>query len=150
METTINNYMEKFKTVLLFYVLGTVFSFVIIAIIHLNSFLFEPYFGYAHWSNIVKTAIISGAPFGIAIWAFLTYKFPASSIDIKFIGNLFKPYLIDYLIGVIFALLLIAGSQLYIYFFETDYYYATYYEVFGFSILLGIPLAIGCYTIKKI
>ncbi len=150
MKITINSPMERVKKTVLFYSLGTLFSFWIIAIIHLNSFLFEPYFGYAHWSNIVKTAIISGAPFGVAICAFLTYKFPASSIDIKFISNLFRPYLIDYLIGIVFALLLIAGTQLYIYFFETDYYYATYYRVFGFSMLLGIPLAIGCYTIKKI
>ena len=31
---------------------------------------------------------ISGAPFGMAIWALLSYRFPISSIDLKFILNL--------------------------------------------------------------
>ena len=81
--------MEKFRKVLLFYVLGTVFSFVIIAIIHLNSFLFEPYFAYAHWRNIVKTSIISGAPFGVAIWAFLALKYPENKLDLKLKLNIY-------------------------------------------------------------
>ena len=141
--------MEKFRKILLFYILGTTFSFVIIAIIHLNSFLFEPYFGYAHWSNIVKTAIISGAPFGLAIWALLTYRFPKRSIDLKFIFNLIKPYLIHYIIGIVLALFLIAGTQIYILFFDNEYCLATYYKIFGFAVLLGIPFAIGFYTLKK-
>ena len=142
--------MEKFRKILLFYILGTVLSFGIIAIIHLNSFLFEPYFGYAHWSNILKTAIISGAPFGVAIWAFLTYKFPTTSLNFKFIVTIFKPYFYDYLIGILIALVLIVGTQLYKYFFGADYFYATNYNIFGFSVLLGILTAIGFHTIKTI
>ena len=150
MKTTINNYMEKFRKVLLFYVLGTVFSFVIIAIIHLNSFLFEPYFAYAHWRNIVKTSIISGAPFGVAIWAFLALKYPENKLDLKFIIKIGTPVLKNYLIGILLALLIIAGTQLYKYFFGADYRYATAYNILGFSALLGILSAIGFVTIKKL
>ena len=90
---TDNNSMKKARKIVMYYSLGMAFSFGIIAIIHLNSFLFEPYFGYAHWSNIVKTAIISGAPFGVAIWAFLAFKYQDSSIDLKFIIKIGTPVL---------------------------------------------------------
>ena len=141
--------MENLKKAVLFYSLGTVLTFWIIALIHLNSFLFERHYLYANWSNIVKTSIISGAPFGLAIWALLTYRFPKSSIDLKFIFNLIKPYLIYYIIGIFLALFLIAGTQIYILYFDSDYCLATYYKIFGFAVLLGIPFAIGFYTLKK-
>lgn len=134
----------------MFYGLGMAFSFWIISLIHLNSFLFERHYLYANWSNIVKTSIISGAPFGLAIWALFTYRFPNSSIDLKFIFNLIKPYLIYYLLGIVLALFLIAGTQIYILYFDSDYCLATYYKIFGFAVLLGIPLAIGFCTIKTI
>lgn len=62
--------MEKLKNIVLFYSLGMVVTFVIIAIIHLYSYLAEPYFSYDQWNNILFVALISGIPFGIAIWAF--------------------------------------------------------------------------------
>jgi len=147
---TDNNSMKKARKLVMYYGLGMAFSFWIIAIIHLNSFLFERHYLYANWSNIVKTSIISGAPFGLAIWALLAYRFPNSTIDLKFIFNLIKPYLIYYLLGIVLALFLIAGTQIYILFFDTDYCLATYYKIFGFAVLLGIPFAIGFYTIKTI
>ena len=147
---TDNNSMKKARKIVMYYSLGMAFSFGIIAIIHLNSFLFEPYFGYAHWSNIVKTAIISGAPFGVAIWAFLAFKYPDSSIDLKFIIKIGTPVLKNYLIGILLALLIIAGTQIYKHFFDTDYCYATTYNILGFSVLLGIPSAIGFVTLKKL
>jgi len=134
----------------MYYSLGMVFSFWIIALIHLNSFLFERHYLYANWSNIVKTSIISGAPFGMAIWALLSYRFPISSIDLKFIFNLIKPYLIHYIIGIVLALFLIAGTQIYILYFDSDYCLATYYKIFGFAVLMGIPFAIGFYNLKTI
>jgi hypothetical protein len=70
MKTTTNNFMEKLKNIVLFYSLGMVLTFVIIAIIHLYSYLSEHYFIYAEWNNILLVALISGIPFGIAIWAF--------------------------------------------------------------------------------
>ena len=146
---TDNNSMKKARKLVMYYGLGMAFSFWIIAIIHLNSFLFERHYLYANWSNIVKTSIISGAPFGLAIWALLTYRFTKSSIDLKFIFNLIKPYLIHYIIGIVLALFLIAGTQIYILYFDSDYCLATYYKIFGFAVLLGIPLAIGFYTLKK-
>jgi len=146
---TDNNSMKKVRKLVMYYGLGMAFSFWIIAIIHLNSFLFERHYLYANWSNIVKTSIISGAPFGLAIWALLTYRFTKSSIDLKFIFNLIKPYLIHYIIGIVLALFLIAGTQIYILYFDSDYCLATYYKIFGFAVLLGIPLAIGFYTLKK-
>lgn len=142
--------MNKFKNIVLFYSLGMVFTFVIIAIIHLNSFLFEPYFSYLHWRDIIKIAISSGAPIGVAIWFFLTYTFPTTSLDFKFIVTLFKPYCYDYLIGILIALIIIAATQLYKYFFGADYYYATNYNIFGFSVLLGILTAIVFHSIKSI
>ena len=147
---TDNNSMKKARKIVMYYSLGMAFSFWIIALIHLNSFLFERHYLYANWSNIVKTSIISGAPFGLAIWALLTYRFPKSSIDLKFIFNLIKPYLIHYIIGIVLALFLIAGTQIYILYFDSDYCLATYYKIFGFAVLLGIPLAIGFCTIKTI
>jgi len=72
---TDNNSMKKARKLVMYYGLGMAFSFWIIAIIHLNSFLFERHYLYANWSNIVKTSIISGVPFGLAIWALLTYRF---------------------------------------------------------------------------
>ena len=147
---TDNNSMKKARKIVMYYSLGMVFSFWIIALIHLNSFLFERHYLYANWRNILKTSIISGAPFGMAIWALLTYRFPISSIDLKFIFNLIKPYLIYYIIGIVLALFLIAGTQIYILYFDSDYCLATYYKIFGFAVLLGIPLAIGFCTIKTI
>ena len=140
--------MKKVRKIVMYYSLGMVFSFWIIALIHLNSFLFERHYLYANWSNIVKTSIISGAPFGLAIWALLTYRFPKSTIDLKFIFNLIKPYLIYYLIGIVLALFLIAGTQIYILYFDSDYCLATYYKIFGFAVLMGIPFAIGFYNLK--
>jgi hypothetical protein len=142
--------MKKARKLVMYYSLVMVFSFWIIALIHLNSFLFERHYLYANWSNIVKTSIISGAPFGMAIWALLTYRFPISSIDLKFIFNLIKPYLIHYIIGIVLALFLIAGTQIYILYFDSDYCLATYYKIFGFAVLMGIPFAIGFYNLKTI
>lgn len=150
MKTTINNFMKKLKKTLLLYCLGTAFSFLIMAIIHLNNFLFIPYFGYSHWRDIVTTSLINGGPFGLIIWAFFTYHFSASLIDIKFVGNLLKSCFYNYLIGIFLGLLLISGTELYISFFDADYYYSTYYNIFGFSALLGIPSAIGFHTIKTL
>ena len=82
---TDNNSMKKARKIVMYYSLGMAFSFWIISLIHLNSFLFERHYLYANWRNIVKTSIISGAPFGLAIWALLAYRFPNSSIDLKFI-----------------------------------------------------------------
>ena len=147
---TDNNSMKKARKLVMYYSLVMVFSFWIIALIHLNSFLFERHYLYANWSNIVKTSIISGAPFGMAIWALLTYRFPISSIDLKFIFNLIKPYLIHYIIGIVLALFLIAGTQIYILYFDSDYCLATYYKIFGFAVLMGIPFAIGFYNLKTI
>ncbi len=140
--------MDIFKKIVIYYGLGMAFSFWIIALIHLNTFLFERHYLYANWSNIVKTSIISGAPFGLAIWALLTYRFPNSTIDLKFIFNLIKPYLIYYIIGIVLALFLIAGTQIYILYFDSDYSLATYYKIFGFAVLMGIPFAIGFYNLK--
>ncbi len=142
--------MEKFIKVLLFYILGTALTFWILALIRLNTILFYDYFGYSHWRTIFINALIFGAPIGAALWAFLTYTFPTSSLDFKFIVTLFKPCFYDYIIGILIALVFIAGTQLYKYFFDADYCYATNYNIFGFAVLLGIPLAIGFCTLKKI
>ena len=145
---TYNNSMKKVRKIVMYYSLGMAFSFWIIAIIHLNSFLFERHYLYANWRNIIKTSIISGAPFGLAIWALMTYRFPNSTINLKFIIHLIKPSLIYYLLGIVLALFLIVGTQIYILYFDSDYCLATYYKIFGFAVLMGIPFAIGFYNLK--
>ncbi len=52
------------------YIIGFISAIMIIGFIHLNSYLFEPYFTYAVFENVLITACLSGIPFGIAIWAF--------------------------------------------------------------------------------
>ena len=145
---TYNNSMKKVRKIVMYYSLGMAFSFWIIAIIHLNSFLFERHYLYANWRNIIKTSIISGAPFGLAIWALMTYRFPNSTINLKFIIHLIKPSLIYYLLGIVLAFFLIVGTQIYILYFDSDYCLATYYKIFGFAVLLGIPFALGFYNLK--
>ena len=63
--------MINLKMIARFYCYGFITSLVIIGFIHLYSYLFEPYFTYAVFENVLITACISGIPFGIAIWAFL-------------------------------------------------------------------------------
>ena len=142
--------MEKFKKLLMFYILGTALTFWILALIRLNTILFYDYFGYSHWRNILKNALIIGAPIGGVIWAFLTNKFPTSLLNFKFTVALLKLYFYEYLIGILIAFALIVGTQLNKYFFGADYYYATNYNIFGFSVLLGILTAIIFNTIRSI
>lgn len=141
--------MKKIKNVLLFYCLGVLISFTIIAIIHLNHFIFSEYFRYAHWSTIIKTSLISGAPFGLFIWAFLAAKFAPSPVDLKCILTLCKPIIGYYLMGSLLAFLTIIGIELYLYLFDANYYPSTSYMIFGFSVLLGIPIGFGYYILKK-
>ena len=53
-----------------YYLLGIITSVLLIVFIHLYSYIAEPHFSYAEWDNILLTALISGIPFGIAIWPF--------------------------------------------------------------------------------
>lgn len=62
------------KKMLLFYGFGISISLFIIGLIHLYSLMVEQYFFYAKWNNILITSFISGVPFGVAIWAFVTFK----------------------------------------------------------------------------
>jgi hypothetical protein len=62
--------MKTLIKIIFYYGLGTTLSLYIIVLIHFYSLLFETYFSYAAWNNIMITALSSGVPFGIAIWAF--------------------------------------------------------------------------------
>lgn len=66
--------MKLIKKLVGFYILGMVVSLVFIGLIHIYSLMFETYFCYAKWNNILVTALISGIPFGLAIWAFTILK----------------------------------------------------------------------------
>lgn len=66
--------MKAIKKILFYYGFGTAASLLIIGLVHLYSLIFETYFCYAEWNNILVTALISGMPFGLAIWAFITLK----------------------------------------------------------------------------
>lgn len=66
--------MRTLKKLLFFYGLGIALSVICIGFIHLYSYIAEPCFSYAEWDNIVVSALISGLPFGIAIWAFKNLK----------------------------------------------------------------------------
>ena len=57
-----------------YYLLGIITSVLLIVFIHLYSYIAEPYFSYAEWYNILVTALISGIPFGIAIWVIKNLK----------------------------------------------------------------------------
>jgi hypothetical protein len=62
--------MKKGLRIAKYYLLGIFTSVLLVVFIHLYSYLVEPYFSYAQWDNILLTTLISGIPFGIAIWAF--------------------------------------------------------------------------------
>ena len=65
----------KIATILLkHYLIGVIIALVLIGFIHLYSYIAEPYFSYAGWDNILLTTLISGIPFGIAIWAVKNLK----------------------------------------------------------------------------
>ena len=66
--------MKTLKRIIVCYGLGVAISLLIIALIHLYSLIAETYFSYAQWDNITLTALLSGFPFGLAIWAFITLK----------------------------------------------------------------------------
>ncbi len=66
--------MQILKKLLFYYGLGIVLSLLFIGFIHLYSYIAEPYFSYAQWDNILLIALISGVPYGIAIWAFNNLK----------------------------------------------------------------------------
>jgi hypothetical protein len=66
--------MKTSKKILIYYGLGIAVALLIIGLIHLYSLIAETYFSYAEWENITVTALISGFPFGLAIWAFITLK----------------------------------------------------------------------------
>ena len=66
--------MKTLKRIIVYYGLGTIVSILIIGLIHLYSIITEDYFCYAQWDNILVTALISGFPFGVALWAFITLK----------------------------------------------------------------------------
>ena len=66
--------MKTLRTIIFYYSFGTVLSLLIIGLIHLYSLITEDYFCYAQWNNILVTALISGFPFGVAVWAFNNLK----------------------------------------------------------------------------
>ena len=66
--------MITLKRIIVCYGLGVAMSLLIIGLIHLYSLIAETYFCYAQWNNILVTALISGFPFGVALWAFNNLK----------------------------------------------------------------------------
>ena len=146
MKTIINKRMEKLKKILWFYMLGTIVTFWILVLIRKNYILFHDNFYLWRWRYVLKTAIISGAPIGAAIWIYLAYKFPTISLDFKFFINLFN----NYFIGIVLAFILVEGIELYAYFIVADYLPATSYNVLWYSLLLGAPIAIVFHSIKNL
>ena len=66
--------MKKTQNILKYYSIGFIGSLLLIGFIHLYNYIAEPYFMYAEWENIITTALISGAPFGVVAWAVLTFN----------------------------------------------------------------------------
>lgn len=62
--------MKTITILLKYYIIGVIIAMLLIGFIHLYSYIAEPYFSYAEWHNILLTALISGVPFGITLWAF--------------------------------------------------------------------------------
>ena len=138
--------MEKFKKIIWFYILGTILTFWILVLIRKNYILLHDNFYLWRWRYVLKTAIISGAPIGAAIWVYWAYKFPTISLDFKYFINFFK----NYIIGIVIAFILVEGMQLYAYFTVADYFRATSYNIKWFSLLLGAPFAIVFHSIKSL
>ena len=138
--------MEKFKKILLFYILGTILTFWILVLIRKNYILFHDHFFLWPWRFVLKTSIISGVATGAAIWIYLTYKLPTISLNFNYFINFFK----NYFIGVLLAFILVEGMQLYAYFTVADYFRATSYNITWFSLLLGAPVAIVFHSIKSL
>ena len=66
--------MKKGLWIAKYYLLGIITSIFLVVFIHLYSYIAEPYFSYAERDNILLTTLISGIPFGIAIWAVKNLK----------------------------------------------------------------------------
>jgi hypothetical protein len=66
--------MKKTIKILKYYSIGFIGSLLLIGFIHLYNYIVEPYFMYAEWKNILITALISGAPFGVVAWAVVTFN----------------------------------------------------------------------------
>jgi hypothetical protein len=66
--------MKTLKKIIFSYGLGLAISLLIIGLIHLYSLITEDYFCYAQWDNILVTALISGFPFGVAVWVINNLK----------------------------------------------------------------------------
>jgi hypothetical protein len=62
--------MNKGFRIVKYYWLGVFTSVLIVVLIHLYRYIAEPCFSFAEWDNILLTTLISGIPFGIAIWSF--------------------------------------------------------------------------------
>lgn len=130
--------MEKSKKVLWFYVLGNILP---LAIINVNYSILKDFFWRFSWRCVCKNTVLRGSPIGAAFWMLLTYKFPTCTMNFKFIVAQLTPYFIIYLIGVLIVLNLKVGTQLNQYSFVANNYYSNNYNIFGFSVLLGISLA---------
>jgi hypothetical protein len=66
--------MKSIKKILIYYAFGIAVSLLIIGLIHLYSLTAESPFCYAECDNILVTALISGFPFGVALWVFTNLK----------------------------------------------------------------------------
>ena len=141
--------MEKLNKTLLFYIIGTIMAYWLLAIIHLNYPIFKVFFWRSSWRRVCKNAIIYGAPTGAAFWIFLSYKFPSSSLNFKFTVNFLKPFLYNYLIGILLAFGIILCLELYTHLFCTECLNSIFYIIFGDTVSLGIPLAILYHKFKK-
>ena len=60
--------MTSLKIALKYFVIGELLAAIIIAIIHLHSYLFDAYFAYATWDVILFSAVVSGIPFGFGLY----------------------------------------------------------------------------------
>ena len=58
----------RLKIALKYFVIGQLLAAIIIAIIHLYSYLFDTYFAYAAWDVILFTTVVSGIPFGFGLY----------------------------------------------------------------------------------
>ncbi|GAA4074954.1 hypothetical protein GCM10022389_20740 [Flavobacterium cheonanense] len=133
------------KSILKFYLYGVVMSLIIVGFIHIYGLLFDTFYAYPELPTIIKTGLLSGLPLGLFIFLLTASNKPLKTKN-KYVLLSIKTATY-YWFGILLGLVLIGFLQLYIFVYNVDYNYATLENIFGFSILLGIPLGILVYVL---
>lgn len=132
--------MKHLKTILEYYLLGVVGALIVMGFIHIYGLLFDTFYAYPELPTVIKTGLLSGLPLGLIIFLLTTSNRPLKTKN-KYVLLSIKTATY-YWFGILLGLVFIGFLQLYIFVYNEDYNYATLENIFGFSLLLGIPFGI--------